>query len=115
MMGLDVLEEKEVPINFKNQWRCWQHPPPGEGTEVNRGGRPSKYDPSIIPKVEEWANEGLTDYEISKRLGISTVTLYDWKKKYPEFSKSLKRARLKLTLEWKILCLEGPTATPMMR
>ncbi|WP_211231329.1 transposase [Halonatronum saccharophilum] len=91
--GSRCTREKEVPINFKKQWRCWQHPPPGEQIKVNRGGRPSKYDPSIIPKVEEWVNEGLTDYEISKRLGINASTLYDWKKKYPKFSKSLKKSK----------------------
>jgi hypothetical protein len=89
--GSRCTREKEVPIDFEGDWRCWQHPPEDKKKEVNAGGRPSKYDPSIIPKVEEWAKEGLIDYEISKRLGIDTSTLYDWKNKFPEFSKALKK------------------------
>ncbi|MCC0638371.1 helix-turn-helix domain-containing protein [Clostridioides sp. ES-S-0001-02] len=41
-------------------------------------------------KVEGWAKDGLIDGQIAANMGISISTLYDWKKKYPEFSESLK-------------------------
>lgn len=37
-----------------------------------------------------WARDGLTDKEIAERIGITTTTLYEWKKLYPAFSESLK-------------------------
>lgn len=68
---------------------CWQH----QGDDVNKGGRPSKYDLVDLEEIKEWAKEGLTDFEISKRLGITTTTLYEWKNKYSEFSEALKKAK----------------------
>ena len=40
--------------------------------------------------IEGWARDGLTDEQIAKNIGISKQTFYDWKKKYAEFSDSLK-------------------------
>lgn len=68
---------------------CWQHQ---EDVE-NKGGRPSQYDDVDLEEVREWAKEGLTDFEISKRLGITTTTLYDWKNKFSEFADALKKAK----------------------
>lgn len=44
-------------------------------------------------KIEGWARDGLTDEQIAHNIGISTSTLYDWKKKYSELSESLKRGK----------------------
>ena len=44
-------------------------------------------------KIEGWARDGLTDEQMAHNIGISTSTLYDWKKKYPELSESLKRGK----------------------
>lgn len=44
-------------------------------------------------KIEGWARDGLTDEQIAKNIGISTSTLYEWKKKYSEFSEALKRGK----------------------
>lgn len=54
------------------------------------GGRPSKYDPKMLLAVEFMARHGLTDLEMSGRLGVSEVTFNAWKKAYPEFLKALK-------------------------
>lgn len=43
--------------------------------------------------VEGWAREGLTDEQIANNLAISIDTFYKYKKKYPEFSESLKRGK----------------------
>lgn len=43
--------------------------------------------------IEGWARDGLTDKQISKNIGISESTLNDWKKKFPEFSESLKQSK----------------------
>jgi len=44
-------------------------------------------------KLEGWARDGLTDEQIAKNMGINIATLYDWKKKYPEISESLKKGK----------------------
>lgn len=43
--------------------------------------------------VECWARDGLTDEQIANNLGIATSTFYDYKKKYSEFSESLKKGK----------------------
>lgn len=49
--------------------------------------------PEGILRLEAYARDGLTDEEIAKKLNISTSTLYEWKKKYPEISEALKKGK----------------------
>lgn len=44
-------------------------------------------------KIQGWARDGLTDEQISKNIGISASTLYDWKNKHPEISEALKKGK----------------------
>lgn len=58
--------------------------------------RPSKYESHVKPKlnlVESWARDGLVDEQIAHNLGINVSTLYDYKKKYPEFTEALKNGK----------------------
>lgn len=58
------------------------------------GGRPTDYDPEIHPTLaEELARQGLTQSEIADELGLNACTITDWKNKYPEFSKAIKRGK----------------------
>lgn len=50
-------------------------------------------EPDGLTLLEGWARDGLKDEQIAKNIGISESTLYDWKKKYPDFSKALKRGK----------------------
>lgn len=43
--------------------------------------------------VEGWARDGLTDEQIANNLGISKDTFYEYKKKHPDFSDSLKKGK----------------------
>lgn len=43
--------------------------------------------------VEGWARDGLTDIQIAEKLGISKDTFYEYKKKYSDFSDSLKKGK----------------------
>lgn len=43
--------------------------------------------------LQGWARDGLTDEQIAHNIGISKVTLYEWKKKYPNFSNALKKGK----------------------
>lgn len=56
----------------------------------------SKYEEFVLPKltlVEGWARDGLTDKQIATNLGVAESTLNEYKKKYPEFSESLKKGK----------------------
>lgn len=43
--------------------------------------------------LEGWARDGLTDEQLAHNIGISTGTLYDWKKKFPQISEALKKGK----------------------
>lgn len=43
--------------------------------------------------VQGWARDGLTDEQIAGKMGIGTRTLYEWKKKYPQFSQAIKSGK----------------------
>ena len=58
--------------------------------------RKSKYDTHVKPYLDEiqgWAMSGLTDEQIADNLEIAASTLYEYKKKYPEFSEALKKGK----------------------
>jgi transposase len=60
----------------------------------------SKYDESTFPLLAEgFAREGLNDEQISKKLGISHQTYYDYQKKYPEFFEAIKRGKAPIDTE----------------
>ncbi|MGM0238505.1 HNH endonuclease [Enterococcus sp. AZ103] len=43
--------------------------------------------------LEGWARDGLSDEQIASNMGISTATLYNYKKKYLEILEALKRGK----------------------
>lgn len=57
--------------------------------EKHAGGRPTKYSKQLCHVAKNLALAGYTNEDIAKVIGISDVTLYDWKNKYEEFSKAL--------------------------
>ena len=46
-----------------------------------------------IEVIQGWARDGLTDKQIADKMGIHPSTLYEYKKKYPELSESLKKGK----------------------
>lgn len=50
-------------------------------------------EPDALLRIEGWARDGLTDEQISQNMGISSDTLIQWKKRFPEISESLKRGK----------------------
>lgn len=55
--------------------------------------------PDGLLKLEAWARDGLIDEQIAENIGINPATLYDWKKKYPEISESLKKGKEVVDIE----------------
>ena len=56
-----------------------------------------KYQEWLTPEgllvLEGWARDGLVDEQIARNIGITATTLYDWKNKFPEISKALKKGK----------------------
>lgn len=46
-----------------------------------------------LTKIEGWARDGLTDEQISHNMGISSTTLYNWKRDHLEILKALKKGK----------------------
>lgn len=49
--------------------------------------------PRGLTMVEGWARDGLTIEEMATRMGVIPVTVYDWKKKFPQFDEALSKGR----------------------
>lgn len=66
-----------------------------EGSENQRAkGKYQEWlEPEKLILIEGWARDGLTDEQIAHNIGISKQTFYDWKKKYADFSDSLKKGK----------------------
>jgi len=62
-------------------------------TIKNTRGRPTKYLPVYAEQAKKLAMKGLIDKEIYDILGIAEVTGIEWKKKYPDFAKSIKEGK----------------------
>lgn len=50
-------------------------------------------------KLEAWARDGLTDEQIAKNMGISTATLYNYKRDHKEILEALKRGKEVVDIE----------------
>ena len=62
---------------------------------MSNAGRKNKYETNVKPRLETiraWRRKGLTDPEIYTRLKISHDSFYDYKKKYIEFSDTLRES-----------------------
>lgn len=46
-----------------------------------------------LKRLEHMARKGYRDIDIAKKIGISKVTLYNWKKQFPEFAEALKKGK----------------------
>lgn len=60
--------------------------------------------PEGLALLEGWARDGLTDEQIADNMGIKRATLYEWKKRYPDISDTLKKARKLLTVMSRMHC-----------
>lgn len=43
--------------------------------------------------LEGWARDGLVDAQLAHNIGISTCTLYEWKRRFPKIGEALKKGK----------------------
>jgi len=55
--------------------------------------------PEGLLRLEAYARDGLTDEQMAKCMGITSSTLYEWKKKYSEISEALKKGKEVVDIE----------------
>ena len=53
-------------------------------------GRPSKYKPEFAEQAEQLCKLGATDNDLAQFFKVTTVTLWNWQSRHPEFFKALK-------------------------
>lgn len=67
---------------------------------VGAKGKYAKWlQPDNLLRLQAWARDGLSDEQMAHNIGITTTTLYDWKKKYPAFSEALARGKEVVDIE----------------
>ncbi len=42
-----------------------------------------------LTKIKGWARNGLSDEQIANNIGIARTTIYEWKKRFPDFADAL--------------------------
>ncbi len=65
-----------------------------------KGGRPTKYKPEYCQKLIDHMAQGLSFESFAGLIDVCLDTLYEWEKKYPEFSETKKRGRRKQAIFW---------------
>ncbi len=94
-----------------------------DAPEVNKGGRPTKYQTLFNGAAKKACSLGATDLDLAEIFGVEETTIHQWKKKYKRFSKSIEdgkamidRSLLNRALgcsvkETKVFCHEGTITT----
>jgi len=69
--------------------------------EPNKGGRPSKYDPSFCERVIAYGAAGKSVAYMAAKIGVARNTLeLNWPAAHPEFAEALEQARLESQAWW---------------
>lgn len=55
--------------------------------------------PDGLMLLTAWARDGLSDEQLARKIGISTSTLYEWKKRHQEISEALARGKEPVDVE----------------
>jgi transposase len=65
-----------------------------KSAKSKKGGRPSKYKDEFCKQAEKLCEQkGYTDKQLAAHFKIATNYIYEWKKKYPEFSEAIRRGK----------------------
>ena len=82
--GKRAAEQKAAPAGVLTD---------GSDAGKHPGGRPTDYRPEFVEIAREMCSQGATDYDLAQELGVTTVTIWRWQARYPEFCNALKVAK----------------------
>jgi len=51
----------------------------------NKGGRPTKYKPEFAKVAAQMCKLGVTDADLAAAFDVTTVTVWNWQARHPEF------------------------------
>ena len=63
-------------------------------TEINVGGRPTKYMAAFNRQVQKLCLLGATEKEVADFFDVSIATITNWKQEYPRFLASMQKGKL---------------------
>lgn len=63
-------------------------------------GRPTKYDPKYCQMIIDFMSKGKSLTAFAGEINVVVSTVYEWEKKYPDFSEATKVARQKCQKWW---------------
>lgn len=69
------------------------------GDQVAKGKYQEWIEPDGLIKLEAWARDGLTDEQIASNMGVSTATLYNYKRDHITILEALKRGKLVVDIQ----------------
>jgi hypothetical protein len=64
-----------------------------DASEVDQGGRPTKYDEAFAAQAKVLCEKGFTDIELANFFKVHVATIYRWLAKYPEFCEAIKSGK----------------------
>lgn len=70
-------------------------------------GRPAKYQPKYCDIAYKYMAKGHSKQAVAGKLGISRDTLYEWCRKYPKFSDTIKVGEMKSLQYWEELGMKA--------
>lgn len=63
-------------------------------------GRPTKYDPAMLERMQDFGAQGMSKAEMAVELEINRSTFTDWEANNPDFSAAVKEAVAKAQAWW---------------
>lgn len=69
------------------------------GASKGKPGRPSSFNPALIPAIRLLCEKGATDKELAVAFGVTERTITNWKQERPEFFSVLKEAKAEADAE----------------
>lgn len=70
-------------------------------------GRPTKYNPAFCNIIIKMMKKGHSKQGVAGKLGISRDTLYEWCRRYPEFSDTIKVGEMMSYAYWEDLGMKA--------
>ena len=69
----------------------------------NNTGSTGKYlewlKPDNLLRVQAWTRDGLTDEQVAHNMGITSVSLYAWRRKFPELAEACRKGKEVVDIE----------------